>query len=121
MGVAVGTLVGGVAGGLAGKAGAEAFDPTEEDAYWRANHSSQPWADREFGYDVDYAPAYRYGADQYARRRSSWDEAEDDLRVEWEKVKGESRLKWEQAKQAVRAGWHRVETALPGDFDGDGR
>ena len=37
VGAAVGAVVGGIAGGLAGKGVAEQIDPTQEDAYWRAN------------------------------------------------------------------------------------
>jgi len=43
------------------------------------------------------------------------------LEADWERIKGKSRLTWAQAKASTRAAWHRVETALPGDFDGDGR
>src|SRR3954470_2056865 len=59
VGGAVGAVVGAVAGGLAGKAVAEAVNPTEEDAYWRDNFSSRPYASGST-YD-DFAPAYRYG------------------------------------------------------------
>ena len=41
--------------------------------------------------------------------------------ADWERIKGKSRLTWAEAKASTRAAWHRVETALPGDFDGDGR
>lgn len=117
MGAAVGAAVGGIAGGLIGKATAEAIDPTVEDAYWEANHPSQPWADRNLDYGTDYAPAYRYGSQEYVARRSSWEGSEADLQDGWDDFKGESRLKWEDAKDAVQAGWRRVERAIPPDAD----
>src|SRR5262245_30093610 len=60
VGVAVGSAVGGVAGGLAGKAAAEAVNPTVEDAYWRANYASRPYAKAGRTYE-SYRPAYRAG------------------------------------------------------------
>src|SRR3954468_15244107 len=44
IGGAVGAVVGAVAGGLAGKGVAESINPTEEDAYWRENHNTRPYA-----------------------------------------------------------------------------
>lgn len=93
-----------------------------EDAYWRENHTRADYYDSTYGYDDDYAPAYRYG---YTSRAShgdrKFDDAERDLAVGWEKAKGKSRLEWEKAKYATRDAWHRVERKLPGDADGDGR
>src|SRR5215207_7498638 len=57
IGTAVGAVIGAVAGGLAGKGAAEAIDPTAEDAYWRENHQTQPFA-RNRSYE-EYSPAYR--------------------------------------------------------------
>src|SRR6188508_2822222 len=50
VGTAVGAVIGAVAGGLAGKGVAESIDPTAEEAYWRENHRSQPFA-RDRAYD----------------------------------------------------------------------
>src|SRR5690606_23614384 len=58
IGAAVGLAAGAVAGGLAGKGAAEAVNPTAEDAYWRENYSTQPWAERNYTYE-DYQPAFR--------------------------------------------------------------
>lgn len=58
---------------------AEAIDPTAEDAYWRQNHASQSYADDDFTYDDDYAPAYRYGYNSYSQRGGVWDDSESDL------------------------------------------
>ena len=120
VGVVVGAVVGGIVGAVAGKSVAEGINPTEEDAYWRDNHSSQAWADGSYTYD-DYSPAYRMGYEGPGRHQRSWEESESSLESEWNDIKGESRLTWEKAKDATKAGWHRVERALPGDADGDGR
>jgi len=126
IGAAVGAVVGAVAGGLAGKGVAESVNPTEEDAYWRENHKSRPYATdlHDADYDRDLAPAYRHGYtaignEQYQGRK--FDEVESDLGHDWDRTRGNSRLGWEKAKHATRDAWHRVERKLPGDADGDGR
>jgi phage tail tape-measure protein len=119
IGAAAGAVVGGIAGAFAGKAGAEAVNPTVEDAYWREHHAEQDFADSEYTYD-DYAPAYRVGYEGRGRTNTDFESSDEALRSDWEARKGESRLNWEKAKHAVRAGWHRVEARLPGDADKDG-
>jgi hypothetical protein len=122
IGAVVGTVVGAIAGGLAGKGVAEAVNPTAEDAYWRENYKTRPYAQGDLSYDDDYRPAYQYGWE--SRKRYSgrkFDEVESDLGRDWDRAKGRSRLGWENAKQATRDAWHRVERAMPGDADRDGR
>lgn len=119
-GAVVGAVVGGIAGAFAGKGVAEMIDPTEEETYWRENHSNQEWAgDPDNTYD-DYEPAYRFGYTRAAESGFRFDEDDSDLEKDWEQFKGRSRLEWEQAKNATRAGWHRAESKLPGDADKDG-
>lgn len=93
------------------------------DRHWSEAHPTSSWADRNYDYESDYRPAYRYGT--YARTRygdRAWDDnLENDLGRDWDRHKGNSRLSWENAKSAVRAGWHKVEDKLPGDADNDGR
>ena len=122
VGAVVGTVVGAVAGGLAGKGVAEAVNPTAEDAYWRENYKTRPYAQGDYSYDEDYRPAYQYGWESRTRHQGKqFDEVEPDLRRDWEQRKGGSRLGWDSAKQATRDAWHRVERAVPGDADRDGR
>ena len=64
VGTIAGAAVGAIVGGLAGKGVAEIVNPTVEDAYWRENHSRQPYA-KGRSYD-DYGPAYRTGYEGYA-------------------------------------------------------
>src|SRR3954467_12263848 len=82
VGTAVGLVIGAVAGGMAGKGGAEAIDPTAEDAYWRENHSKQPFAKKDRTYD-DYAPAYRTGYQGFGnhyQKGTRFEDAESSLR-----------------------------------------
>jgi hypothetical protein len=124
VGTVVGAAVGAVVGGLAGKGIAEQIDPSREDAYWRDNFSSRPYASGAT-YD-EYRPAYQYGWDSYSRypgRR--FDEVESDLSRDWDRTRGQSNLTWERAKHATKDAWNRVsdsvERAMPGDSDRDGK
>jgi hypothetical protein len=120
VGAVVGAAVGAVAGGLAGKGAAEAVNPTVEDAYWRDNYKSRPYASGAT-YD-QYRPAYQHGWESYSRHRGKkFDDVEPDLRREWEKGKANASLGWDKAKVATRDAWDRVERAMPGDFDKDGK
>jgi hypothetical protein len=121
VGTLVGAAVGAVAGGLVGHGIAEGVNPTEEDAYWRENYRTRPYADANRSYD-DYRPAYQYGWEsraRYGNRR--WEDVEPDLERGWEQAKGASKQTWHEAKNATRDAWHRVEERLPGDADHDGR
>ena len=51
VGALVGGAIGAVAGGLAGKGAAEAVNPTVEDAYWRDNYSTRPYAAADRNYE----------------------------------------------------------------------
>ncbi len=98
IGAVVGGAVGAVVGGLTGKGVAEAIDPTVEDAYWRDNYRSRPYATGDAPYDV-YQPAYRHGWESYGRYGGrKFDDAEGDLRREWEETKHSADLKWDQGK-----------------------
>jgi len=110
IGTAVGAAAGAVIGGLAGKGVAEAIDPTAEEAYWRANYATRPYATDKASYDV-YAPAYRYGWEARARHADrSWDEAVPELRQRWIDENSHSSLTWDGAAPAVRDAWDRVGT-----------
>ena len=125
IGAVVGTVVGAIAGGLAGKGVAEAVNPTTEDAFWRENYKTRPYAGSataapgvtaadtgsSFTYEEDYRPAYRYGWESRSRYKGKrFEDVESDLGRDWDR-----------AKEATRDAWHRVERAIPGDADRDGR
>ncbi len=121
IGTLVGAAVGAIAGGLVGHGVAEAINPTEEDAYWRENYKTRPYAESNRGYE-HYQPAYKYGWESRERYvGKTWDQADNDLERGWDKAKGASGLTWNEAKHATRDAWHRVEGALPGDLDRGGR
>src|SRR4051812_13724785 len=104
IGMLVGGAIGTLAGAAAGKGVAEGIDPTGEADYWRTEYQNRPYANSQYTYDNDYAPAYAYGntvRSEYAGR--TWDDSlENDIRSGWEKAKDKSQLTWEQAKAAVR-------------------
>jgi hypothetical protein len=124
VGAAVGAAVGAVVGAVAGKGLADVVDPVAEDAYWRDNYSSRPYASAA-SYD-EYRPAFGYGVDAYARYPDrTFDEIEPQLGRDWNSRRGSSRLEWDHAKHATRDAWQRVsdsvERAIPGDSDRDGK
>jgi hypothetical protein len=104
---------------------AEAVNPTTEDAFWRENYKTRPYAatgDSSYTYEEDYRPAYRYGWESRSRYQGQkFEDVESDLGRDWDRTKDKSRLGWDRAKEATRDAWHRVERAIPGDFDRDGR
>jgi hypothetical protein len=124
VGTVAGAAVGAVVGGLAGKGIAEKIDPTTEEAYWRENYTSRPYA-KGATFD-DYGPAYMYGVDNYPKYRGkTFDEVEGELGRDWQRAKGKSTLAWDNAKHATKDSWQRlsdtVERATPGDSDRDGK
>jgi hypothetical protein len=124
VGAAVGAAVGAVAGALAGKGIANVVDPVAEEAYWRENYSSRPYANSAT-YD-EYRPAFGYGVDAYTRYPDrTFDEVEPELGRDWNSRRGSSSLEWDRAKHATRDAWQRVsdtvERATPGDSDRDGK
>jgi hypothetical protein len=109
VGAVVGAAVGGVAGAMSGKGIAAAFDPKVEDAYWRKNYSSRPYA-KGRAYD-ELAPAYRYGGESaVAHQGKTFDAASTEVERGWNKARGTSQLAWHDAKDAVKDGWNRVES-----------
>lgn len=107
-GMATGIAVGAVAGGLVGHGIGEAISPSEEETYWRDNHSRQ-WYAGETSYE-DYQDAYRLGYEGYARHGvtgRTYDELEPDFQREYES-RASGRISWEKAKRATKAAWNRV-------------
>ena len=111
IGMLVGGAIGTIGGAAAGKGVAEGIDPTGETEYWRNEYQSRPYANTQYDYDTDYAPAYLYGTNvrsQYTGR--TWDDSlENEARSGWEQAKGKSRLTWEHAKDAVKDAFDRTD------------
>jgi hypothetical protein len=115
VGAAIGLVAGSVAGGLAGKAAGESVNPTIEDAYWRENHSTQPYG-KGRPYD-EYAGAYRTGYEGYSKYGGtgrSFEASEPALRADYERNRGHSRMSWDEAKPASRAAWQRASARTGG-------
>lgn len=110
VGAVVGAVVGSVAGGYGGKAVGEYIDPTEEEAYWRENHDTQPFAkDSDENFDA-YSPAYRTGYEnypKYSEDKRSFDDAEPELRSSYQATG--AAMPWDKAREASRAAWTRAE------------
>lgn len=105
VGAVAGAVIGAVAGGLAGKSVGEAVNPTVEAAYWRENHSNQPFA-AAHSYD-EYADAYRVGYEgptKYSAK--SFEDAEAKLKADYEASR--ATVAWPEARPASQAAWSRV-------------
>lgn len=99
---------GGVMGRMAGKI-SDAFNPADEDAYWKKHHSNQ-WFGKGRNYD-DYQGAYRTGYEgyqKYGQAGKTFEDSETDLQREYERNRGTSKLGWNECRDAARAAWHKV-------------
>jgi len=107
VGTVVGAAVGAIVGGLAGKGVAEAVDPTIEEAYWRENFTTRPYATGA-SFD-DYGPAFMYGVDSFKRYpERDFDDVERDLGRDWNGSGSKSNLDWKDARVASRDAWDRL-------------
>ena len=111
IGAAIGGAIGAVAGGYAGKGAAEAVNPTEEDAYWKGEHSKRPYFRKDKDYN-DYQPAYRYGWESasnpdYTSR--SFEDVEPDLEKNWSTYRGPATTEWRDVRDATRDSYSRVQ------------
>ena len=106
VGAVVGGAIGAVVGGIAGKNTAEEINPAEEDAYWRDNYHTRPYATADRGYDY-YQPAYRYGWESRSRYQGKqFDEVESDLQRDWNSQRP-TKMEWNEARDPVRDAWQR--------------
>lgn len=117
VGSVVGAVTGAVVGGLGGNAVGRAFDPAEEDRYWRENYAREPYYETGRSYD-DYGPAYSLGMSGRSTYGGRFDDAEDRLSQQWEQQRGGSSLSWQQAREPSRAAWQRIDEQYPTTGDG---
>ena len=96
-------------GGLAGKGVAESIDPTVEDAYWRDNYASRPYADTDWP-TTNIAPLISTVGNPGQPSFQSWDQAERELEQGWHNAKYKTKLGWDKAKLAARDAWERVDS-----------
>jgi hypothetical protein len=79
----------------------------QEDAYWRTNYNSRPYASQQ-NYDY-YQPGYRFGYDAAQRYRDrNWNDVEPELSRSWNSYEYRGNSTWEQMKHAVRDAWDRI-------------
>ena len=110
VGALVGGAVGAVAGGLGGHALGTAFNPTEEERYWREHYRTRPYARPDTRFE-DLEPAYRYGWESRATHpRARWEELEAQLEEGWRCRRCEQ--PWEAARDPARDAFERLEGAL---------
>jgi hypothetical protein len=99
--------IGVLVGGQSGKKSVET-DHAEEEAFWRANHPKQNFAQ---GRDYqEFHPAYRTGYEGYSEFGStgqSFEETETKLRERYETEDGSPKLPWTVVRPATHAAWHR--------------
>ncbi len=107
-GIISGIAIGGVLGAMVGKKTAMAFNPTDEDKYWRDNHENRAYFNSLVAYDA-YAPAYRFGIEAYQTYVGrNFEEIESQLAKGWDKARGNSRLEWETARLAAKDAYQRL-------------
>ncbi|GAC1462021.1 MAG: hypothetical protein NVS2B14_09880 [Chamaesiphon sp.] len=95
---------------MAGKSVAEHINPTQEDDYWRQNHTSRPYVEPNRTYE-DYQPAYKTGYEAFGRHADTgktYEEVEPELEKEYKTNYGNASLPWESAKQATRDAWLKL-------------
>lgn len=115
VGALVGGAIGAVAGGAAGKGAAEAVNPTEEDTYWRTEHTKRPYFRKDADYDTVYHPAYKYGWESASNPNytgRSFDQAEPDLQKNWNTYRGAAQTEWRDVKDATRDSYERIRSRM---------
>ena len=112
VGTVLGAVGGAVVGGLGGRAVGQAFDPAQEEGYWRQHFADEPYVEAGRSYD-DYGPAYTLGMSGRQSYGGSFDDAQERLSQQWAGQSGGSSLSWQQAREPSRAAWHRVEALYP--------
>ena len=121
IGTLIGAAAGVVAGAAVGKSVAERIDPTGEVEYWREEHKTRPYAEKDRDFDRDYASAYGLGLqgrEKYAGR--TWDDSETDLQKDWDSSRGTSTLEWNQARDAAKDSWDRADRTYSTYGESDG-
>lgn len=113
----IGAVIGAAAGAITGVGVAKgvdmAVDHEEEDAYWRDNYATRPYAKADRDYE-HYRPAYQYGWETRSRHAADrrFDDVEPDLERGWNDYRGTSGLGWTDARHAARDAWTRIESRV---------
>jgi hypothetical protein len=91
--------------------------PENEAAYWREQHSKQPYA-KDHPYER-FEHAYRTGYSSYEKYRGrQFDEVEESVANDYEAGKPDSALPWDTVRPAVSSVWERMSGVIaPRDPD----
>ena len=91
--------------------------PENEAAYWREQHSKQPYA-KNYSYK-QFEHAYRTGYTSFMDNPDKkFGEVEDSVAVEYEQGKPDAALPWDTVRPAVSSVWDRMSGVIaPRDPD----
>ena len=91
--------------------------PENEAAYWREQHSKQPYA-KNSSYE-QFEHAYRTGYNSSMKYRGrNFDEVEQSVANEYDNAKPDSALPWDTVRPAVKSVWDRMSGVIaPRDPD----
>jgi hypothetical protein len=82
-------------------------DPEQEAAYWREQHSKQPYA-KNYSYE-QFEHAYRTGYNSFLKHRGrKFDEVEDSIASDYEEAKPGTALPWDTVRPAANSVWERM-------------
>jgi hypothetical protein len=92
-------------------------DREKEAAYWREQHSKQPYA-KAYSYD-QFEHAYRTGYDAFFNYPGqTFDEVEESVATQYEQGKPTAALPWDTVRPAASAVWDRLSGVIsPRDPD----
>src|SRR5213080_5471155 len=97
------------AGGNANQSGGA--DPQKEAAYWREQHSKQPYA-KNYSYE-QFEHAYKTGYNSFFKYPGKqFEEVEDSLASDYDEAKPTSALPWDTVRPAVSSVWERMTGVL---------
>ncbi len=78
-------------------------------ARFRTEYATRPYYVTGMDYDMDYAPAYKYGLQLVQEHDGKrYEDVATTAEAGWEKVRGKSRLSWAQAAPALRDAFDRT-------------
>src|SRR5439155_19727632 len=90
-----------------GKTDQDRMNLDKETAYWREQHSKQPYA-KNYSYE-QFEHAYRTGYTSFLKNPGrKFGEVEDSVAVEYEQGKPDAALPWDTVRPAVSSVWERM-------------
>lgn len=83
------------------------IDPQKEAAYWREQHSNQPYANS--GSYEQFEHAYKTGYNSFLKHRDkNLPDVEEVVALDYERAKPDQALPWDTVRPAVNAVWERM-------------